>query len=108
MKYSIQNSNVGFSFTTDLKFSASSYYLTYDGIPKGKAQFNFLDTGDGCEIQTDYFPFPYYGTFKIEVTNDEVWIYIDNESDFRLIKEAIEKNGIEVSPMRREVSEREL
>lgn len=105
MKYSIQNRHVGFSFTTDLKFSVSSYYLPYDGIPHGKAQFNFLDTG---EIQTDYFPFPYYGTFTIEVTNDGVWIYIDNESDFRLIKEAIEKIGIEVSPMWREMSEREF
>lgn len=104
MKYSIQNRHVGFSFTTDFNFSVSSYYLPYDGIPHGKTQFNFLETGDDCEIQTDYFPFPYYGTFAIEVTNGGVWIYIDNESDFRLIKEAIEKIGIEISSMWRENS----
>lgn len=105
MRYRIQNHQKLYEFTTDLKFRLASYYLGYDGIGRAKHQINFLAKGeDDSDIQTDYFPFPYYGTFTIEVTNDGVWIYIDNESDFRLIKEAIEKIGIEVSPMWRENS----
>lgn len=109
MRYRIQNHQKLYEFTTDLKFSIGAYSQRYDGIPRMKLVINFTEkaideNGNEVYLQTDYFPFPYYGTFTIEVTNDGVWIYIDNESDFRLIKEAIEKIGIEVSPMWRENS----
>lgn len=97
MMYRIQNHRKLYEFTTDLKFRLSSCFLGYDGIGRAKHQINFLAKGeDDSEIQTEYFPFPYFGSFTFEIEDDEVWFYIDRDSDFRLFIEALEKIGIEV------------
>lgn len=96
MRYRIQNHQTLYEFTTDLKFCLSSYYLGYDGIGHAKHQINFLAKGDDGYIELDYFPFPYFGSFTFEIEDDEVWFYIDRDSDFRLFIEALEKSGIEV------------
>lgn len=99
MKYVISYGydKYAYSFTTDLLFSIASFNLSHDGIPRTKQQINFLEKQeDGSLFETDYFPFPFYQGFTMELRDDTVYLDIHDRSDFRLLVEAIEKIGLEV------------
>lgn len=104
MKYVLHNKDKRFEFTTDLKFSIGAYCQRYDGIPRMKLVINFTEKTideDGNEVylQTENFPFPCFCSFTFEIEENEMWIGIDEPSDFRLLVEAVERTGIEVKPI---------